>query len=160
MKLPLYRPDPANATRYLFFTGKGGVGTSLSCERLIGPMRGLLREAVKRLLERLRAPAFTRILLVTLPEAVPVHEAAALQKDLSRAHIEPFAWVNKQSLLHSELCDPLLQRREESEHRYLREVVGKQSARTAWLPWQAEDPVGPDALVRLGSAGLHSTSPS
>ena len=32
MKLPLYRPVPATMTRYLFFTGKGGVGkTSLSC---------------------------------------------------------------------------------------------------------------------------------
>ena len=32
MKLPLYPPDAATATRFLFFTGKGGVGkTSLSC---------------------------------------------------------------------------------------------------------------------------------
>ena len=32
MKLPLYRTDSAHTTRYLFFTGKGGVGkTSLSC---------------------------------------------------------------------------------------------------------------------------------
>ena len=32
MNLPCYRPDPARATRFLFFTGKGGVGkTSLSC---------------------------------------------------------------------------------------------------------------------------------
>ena len=32
MKLPLYHTDPAHTTRYLFFTGKGGVGkTSLSC---------------------------------------------------------------------------------------------------------------------------------
>jgi anion-transporting ArsA/GET3 family ATPase len=31
VKLPLFRPEPANTTRYLFFTGKGGVGkTSLS----------------------------------------------------------------------------------------------------------------------------------
>ena len=32
MNLPLYRPDPGHSTRFLFFTGKGGVGkTSLSC---------------------------------------------------------------------------------------------------------------------------------
>ena len=76
-------------------------------------------EEVLKLLERLRDPAFTRILLVTLPEATPVHEAAALQEDLRRARIEPFAWVINQSLLNSGSCDPLLQRREESEHRYL-----------------------------------------
>ena len=106
-------------------------------------------EAVLRLLERLRDPAYTRILLVTLPEATPVHEAAALQEDLRRAHIEPFAWVINQSLLHSGSCDPLLQRREAAEHRYLREVAERHANRTAWLPWQAEEPVGPEALTRL-----------
>jgi arsenite-transporting ATPase len=111
-------------------------------------------EEVLRLLERLRDPAYTHILLVTLPEATPVHEAAALQEDLRRAHIEPFAWVINQSLLHSGSCDPLLQRREDAEHRYLREVVEKQATRTAWLPWQPEEPTGPDALARLASSNL------
>ncbi len=109
-------------------------------------------ESVMRLLERLRDPAYTRILLVTLPEATPVHEAAELQEDLRRARIEPFAWVINQSLLGCGSCDPLLQRREQSEHRYLTEVVGKFAARTAWLPWQAQEPVGPDALARLASS--------
>ncbi len=113
-------------------------------------------EEVLRLLERLRDPVFTHILLITLPEATPVHEAAALQEDLRRAHIEPFAWVINASLLNSGSCDPLLQRREETEHRYLREVVEKHATRTAWLPWQPEEPVGPDALARLASTSLQS----
>ena len=111
---------------------------------------------VMQLSERLRDPVFTHILLVTLPEATPVHEAAALQEDLRRAHIEPFAWVINQSLLNSGSCDPLLQRREESEHRYLREVVEKHAARTAWLPWQPEEPVGPGALARLAASHLEA----
>lgn len=115
-------------------------------------------EEVLNLLERLRDPGFTRILLITLPEATPVHEAAALQEDLRRAHIEPFAWVINQSLLHSGSCDPLLQCREASEHRYLREVVEMQAKRTAWLPWQAEEPVGPEALARLASSNLKPQS--
>ncbi len=111
-------------------------------------------EEVLKLLERLRDPAFTRILLVTLPEATPVHEAADLQDDLRRARIEPFAWVINQSLLHSGSCDPLLQGREASERRYLSEVVAKHSTRTAWLPWQSEEPTGPDALARLAVSNL------
>jgi arsenite-transporting ATPase len=114
-------------------------------------------EEVLKLLERLRDPDFTRILLVTLPEATPVHEAAALQEDLRRARIEPFAWVINQSLLNSGSCDPLLQCREASEHRYLREVVEKQAKRTAWLPWQAEEPVGPEALLHLASSSSLNT---
>jgi arsenite-transporting ATPase len=111
-------------------------------------------EEVLKLLERLRDPAFTRMLLVTLPEATPVHEAAALQEDLRRARIEPLAWVINQSLLQCGSCDPLLQRRETSEHRYIQEVVEKHARRTAWLPWQAEEPTGPDALAHLAAAKL------
>ena len=110
-------------------------------------------EEVLKLLEHLRDPAFTHILLITLPEATPVHEAAALQADLRRARIEPYAWVINQSLLHSGSCDPLLQRREHAEHRYIDEVVQTQVTRTAWLPWQAEEPVGPEALARLAMRG-------
>ena len=52
-----------------------------------------LPESVRELLPRLREPDFTRVLIVTLPEATPVHEAASLQRDLLRAGITPFAWV-------------------------------------------------------------------
>ena len=113
-------------------------------------------EEVLKLLEHLRDPDFTHILLITLPEATPVHEAAALQADLRRARIEPYAWVINQSLLHSGSCDPLLQRREHAEHRYMDEVVHQQATRTAWLPWQAEEPIGPEALAALAASSLHA----
>jgi arsenite-transporting ATPase len=109
-------------------------------------------ESVLRLLERLRDPGHTRILLVTLPEATPVHEAAALQEDLRRARIEPFAWVVNQSLLGCGTCDPLLRRRERTEHRHLDEVARQLARRTAWLPWQPREPVGPDALAQLAAS--------
>lgn len=109
-------------------------------------------ESVLKLLERLRDPDFTHMLLITLPEATPVHEAAALQADLRRARIQPYAWVINQSLLACGSCDPLLQRREQSEHRYLSEVVEKQAPRTAWLPWQPEEPTGPEALAHLAQS--------
>jgi arsenite-transporting ATPase len=111
-------------------------------------------EEVLLLLERLRDPEFTRILLVSLPEATPVHEAAALQDDLRRAQIEPFAWIINQSLLNSGSRDPVLQRREQLEHRYCREVATQHATRVAWLPWQAEEPVGPDALANLAFSNL------
>ncbi len=116
--------------------------------------RGSQPREVLHLLERLRDPSFTRILLVTLPEATPVHEAAALQSDLRRAGIEPFAWVINQSLHHSGTCDPLLQHRERAEHRYIREITDTHATRTAWLPWQAEEPTGPESLARLAAAAI------
>jgi len=111
-------------------------------------------EEVVHLLARLRDPEFTKLLIITLAEATPVHEAAALQEDLRRADIEPFAWVVNQSLLGCGSCDPVLQLREQAEHRYLREVVEKHASRTALLPWQPEDPTGADALADLAASKL------
>ncbi|MBL9158735.1 MAG: arsenical pump-driving ATPase [Verrucomicrobiales bacterium] len=108
-------------------------------------------EAVVNLLARLRDPGFTRLLLVTLAEATPVHEAAALQEDLRRAGIEPFAWVVNQSLLGCGTCDPILQRREQAEHRYFDEVAKVHATRIATIPWQAEEPTGPEALSTLAA---------
>ena len=106
-------------------------------------------EEVLRLLERLRDPEFTRVLLVTLPEATPVHEAAALQEDLRRAQIEPFGWIINQSLFESGSSDPLLREREQAEHRYLLEVSGPLASRAALIRWQLDEPVGVAALLAL-----------
>ncbi|MFO0429003.1 MAG: arsenical pump-driving ATPase [Planctomyces sp.] len=105
-------------------------------------------EAVEKLLPRLRDQNFTRILIVTLPEATPVHEAAQLQKDLRRAEIEPWAWVINNSLSPLKVTDPLLVERQHHEALFIREVVTEHSMRTALIAWQIEPPVGPDALKR------------
>jgi arsenite-transporting ATPase len=106
-------------------------------------------EEVLNLLPRLRDASFTRVLVVTLPEATPVHEAAMLQDDLRRAQIEPFAWVINQSFAQSGSRDPLLVARGADELPYIREVIGKFSKRTAIVPWVAEEPVGPEKLRQL-----------
>lgn len=80
-------------------------------------------EAVRSLLPRLRDPHYTRVLLVTLPEPTPLHEARSLQADLQRAGIEPFAWVVNQSLLATGTTDPLLATRAHSEKVCLEELL-------------------------------------
>ncbi|MEM7226782.1 MAG: arsenical pump-driving ATPase [Pseudomonadota bacterium] len=95
-------------------------------------------EAVLNLLPRLRDPAFTRILLCTLPEATPVHEAGQLQDDLRRAGIEPFAWVVNQSLAPIEVTDPVLVARRAQESRYLTEVRDDLAGRVAIVELQLE----------------------
>lgn len=108
-----------------------------------------LPEEVKQLLPRLRDQSFTRVLVVTLPEATPVHEAATLQQDLRRAHIEPFAWIINQSFADADLSDPVLVSRGLGELPYLREVTGELATRTAIVPWVPEEPVGPEKLQQL-----------
>ncbi len=109
-------------------------------------------ESVRRLMPRLRDAARTRILLVTVPEATPVHEAARLQEDLRRAGIVPYAWVVNQSLLASGTRDPLLEERGTLELRYLNEVRDHYAERVALIPWQAQPPAGPERLRELMEA--------
>jgi arsenite-transporting ATPase len=100
-------------------------------------------------LMRLQDPVYTRVLLVTLPETTPVSEAAALQDDLRRARIEPYAWVLNRSLLAAGTRDPLLLRRLEGERMQLDRVRNSLARRLFVVPWQAEPPVGVEALSRL-----------
>jgi arsenite/tail-anchored protein-transporting ATPase len=111
--------------------------------------------AVANLLPRLRDPNFTRILLVTLPEATPVHEAAELERDLARAEIKPFGWVINQSLTEAGVSDPLLVARRNAEERYIREVLELHGPHVVLLPWAVEEPVGTDGLAELVEPGAH-----
>jgi len=103
-------------------------------------------------LMRLQDPDYTRIVLVTLPEVTPVSEAAALQDDLRRARIEPFAWVVNRSLAASGTRDPVLAARLAGEAAQLGRVTGGLAKRTYVVPWVARPPVGIAALRDLVEA--------
>ncbi|MCB4824433.1 arsenical pump-driving ATPase [Roseicella aerolata] len=100
-------------------------------------------------LMRLQDPAATHVVLVTLPETTPVSEAAALQEDLRRARIEPWAWVVNRSLLAAGTRDPLLRQRLAGERQQFERLRGGLARRLFVLPWQASPPVGMPALEAL-----------
>lgn len=108
-------------------------------------------DSVKQLLPRLRDPGFTKVLVVTLAEATPVHEAAALQADLRRAGIAPFAWIVNQSLAGVATSDPVLGARRASEFAYIEEVRERHASRTVLVPWKPEAPTGARGLRELVS---------
>lgn len=104
-------------------------------------------------LMRLQDPDTTKVVIVALPEVTPVSQAAALQHDLRRAKIEPFAWVLNKSLVAAGTHDPLLKARLQGERRQMARITTEGlSKRTFLLPWLPEPPVGVDALRRLVSA--------
>ncbi|WP_374500577.1 arsenical pump-driving ATPase [Zoogloea sp.] len=111
--------------------------------------QGDMPESVRQLLPRLRDPAYTHVLIVTLPEATPVHEAERLQGDLARAGIKPYAWVINQALLASGTTDPLLSQRGRYEVPFIRRVADELAGRCALIPWLAEAPVGKAGLAQL-----------
>jgi arsenite-transporting ATPase len=100
-------------------------------------------------LMRLQDPDYTRVILVTLAETTPVSQASALQDDLRRAHIEPYAWVINKSLLAAGTRDWLLQQRLLGEQQQIDRMSGSMAKKLFFVPWQATPPVGLPALQAL-----------
>ena len=103
-------------------------------------------------LMRLQDADMTHVVIVTLPEVTPVSQAAALQDDLRRAHIEPWAWVINKSVAATGTSDPLLKARLAGEQQQAARIASGLAQRTYVLPWLATPPVGVDALGRLVEA--------
>ncbi len=101
-------------------------------------------------LMRLRDPSFTRVMVVTLAEPTPVAEATALQADLARAGITPYAWIANASLAAAHPRDPVLAARAAAEAPLLHRITEALAHRCHVVPWQAEPPVG---ATRLGTLG-------
>jgi arsenite-transporting ATPase len=105
---------------------------------------------------RLQDPAYTKVLVVALPETTPISEAERLQTDLRRAGIEPWAWVLNRSLVAADPSDPVLRARAALEIAHIERVRREIASRVTILPWVAEPPIGPDRLHALASG----TAPS
>jgi arsenite-transporting ATPase len=102
-------------------------------------------------LMRLQDAAYTKIILVTLPEVTPVSQAAALQEDLRRASIEPYAWVLNKSVLAAGTRDPLLAARLAGERKQMERMSSGLAKRIFTLAWLTVPPIGFAELSKLVS---------
>lgn len=100
-------------------------------------------------LMRLQDPEYTKIILVALPEVTPVSQASALQEDLRRASIEPYAWVLNRSVLAAKPTDPLLVSRLQGEVKQIKRIKAGLSKNLFVIPFQSEPPVGVSALKQI-----------
>jgi arsenite-transporting ATPase len=91
----------------------------------------------------------TRIVLVALPEATPVHEAVDLQADLARAGLKPWTWVVNTALSATATTDPVLRARAAQENRWVAEIAAASPRRPAIVPWVPTIPVGTEGLRQL-----------
>ncbi|MCX2827248.1 arsenical pump-driving ATPase [Bacillus pseudomycoides] len=110
---------------------------------------GEVPQSVKNLLPRLRNPEETSVVIVTLAEATPVHEASRLQEDLKRADITPKWWVINQSFYATHTIDPVLKGRAHSEVQWIQAVQRESQNNCVIIPWQSEDIVGYEKLKEL-----------
>jgi len=99
---------------------------------------------------RLQDPDYTKVLLVTLPETTPVLEASILEDDLTRAGIQPWAWVINQSLAAAQTTSPLLRHRASQEQGPI-EAVRARAQRLALVPLFEQEPIGRGRIALLAS---------
>lgn len=79
--------------------------------------------------------ALSKILLISLAETTPMREASALQDDLKRAGIAPYAWVVNQSLsMQHGITDPLLRKRAAAEVAVIKNIENNLAPRTYGIP--------------------------
>ncbi len=99
--------------------------------------------------------------LSTVPEVTPVSQAAALQDDLRRARIEPYAWVLNKSVLAAGTQDPVLKARLAGEWRQIQRLNTGLAQRLYALPWLGPmrwpSPPHPAGLPRVSGDGPQST---
>ncbi|MCP4969864.1 MAG: arsenical pump-driving ATPase [Arcobacter sp.] len=91
------------------------------------------------LLPRIKDPKFTKILLVSLAEATPTHEAKDLQEDLERAGINPYAWLINRSFALCQSANNILCQKGLNELKYINEVKNELSRKTIVFPWLEEE---------------------
>ena len=106
-------------------------------------------------LMRLQDAGYTKIILVTLPEVTPVSQASALQDDLRRAGIEPYAWVLNKSILAAGTHDHLLSARLAGEQKQMDRIAAGLAKHTYIVPWLVRPPIGYVELSRLVNGTRH-----
>ncbi len=79
-------------------------------------------------------------------------QASALQDDLRRAGIEPYAWVLNKSVLAAGTHDPLLAARLDGERSQIKRMANGLAKRIFMLPWLTRPPIGFVELSKLVSS--------
>jgi arsenite-transporting ATPase len=127
-------------------------------QREVARQSGGTDEHVANLLARLSDPEQTSLVVVTLPEATPFHEAQALQDDVVRAGVTPAAWVVNQSLGLAGSTDAVLRARAAHETPWIEAARVASPGPLVVVEWLAEAPVGVTALRALGDPRRHDTA--
>ena len=110
--------------------------------------QGEIPESVQNLLPKLRNEKETDVIIVTLAEATPVHEASRLEQDLARAGIHNKWWVVNSSLYATNTTNEVLKSKANYEVHWINAVNKIAKGNMAVIEWNAEEVKG-DTLLNL-----------
>lgn len=110
-----------------------------SYHREIERSQGDIPESVKKLLPKLRNEEETEVIIVTLAETTPVHEAMRLKTDLSRAGIHSKWWVINSSLYATSTSNRVLKAKASNEVQWINRVNEISNGNFAVIEWIPEE---------------------
>ncbi|SFB37393.1 arsenical pump-driving ATPase [Clostridium frigidicarnis] len=110
--------------------------------------QGDIPESVKKLLPTLRNPEETEVIIVTLAETTPVHEALRLESDLKRADIKSKWWLINSSLYATNTTNEVLKAKASHEIHWINKVNEISKGNFALVEWKSEEVKG-NKLVEL-----------
>ncbi|MHC1684461.1 MAG: arsenical pump-driving ATPase [Clostridiaceae bacterium] len=110
--------------------------------------QGDIPDSVKKLLPKLRNEKETAVIIVTLAETTPVHEALRLQNDLNRAGIHSKWWVINSSFYATNTSNSILKVKASNEIQWINKVNEISKGSFAVIQWIAEEVKG-EKLIEL-----------
>jgi arsenite-transporting ATPase len=120
--------------------------STLSYHREIKRSQGDIPESVKNLLPKLRDPDKTEVLIITLAETTPVHEAMRLESDLERAGISSKWWIINSSLYATQTTNKTLRAKASNEIEWINKVDKHSEGNFAIIEWKADEIKGEKLL--------------
>jgi arsenite-transporting ATPase len=111
------------------------LNSTQSYSKEIDRSNGEVPESVIKLLPRLKNEKETEVVIITLPEATPFYEAERLQQDLLRAEIPNKWWIINQSLLITNVKNPMLQEKAKLEEQWITKVKNISNGNFIIIPW-------------------------
>nr|WP_304440606.1 ArsA-related P-loop ATPase [Tissierella sp. P1] len=113
-----------------------------SYNREIARTQGDIPESVKKLLPKLRDSSQTEVIIVTLAETTPVHEAMGLQEDLNRAGIYSKWWIINSSFYATNTTNEILKVKASNEIQWINKVNEISDGDFAVIKWIPEEVKG------------------
>lgn len=120
-----------------------------SYHREIERSQGDIPESVKKLLPRLRNEEETQVVIVTLAETTPVHEAMRLEEDLKRAGLHSKWWVINSSFYGAKTTNDILKAKSGNEVKWINKVDEISKGNFAVIEWMPEEVKGEKLLDLL-----------
>ena len=104
--------------------------------------QGDIPESVKKLLPKLRDEEETEVIIITLAETTPVHEAMRLQQDLNRAGIYSKWWVINSSFYAANTTNAVLKAKASNEVQWINKVNEISKGNFTVIEWIPEEVKG------------------